>query len=105
MCNLPGGERCELAKVPHHEPDPARGIVDAQRAIHSRLWNIAAKEMRCGVPGAGRCVGICSRGNQGILDWGLELHSPLLASSEWIAGRDGAVLCADPRRLSLGGDK
>jgi len=105
MCSLPAGERCESAKMPHHEPDLARGLVYPHRAMRFRLWDIAARELRSGVPAARRYVGICSRGNEGILDWRLELHGPLLAISEWTARRDGAVLRADSRWLSLGGHK
>lgn len=103
MCILPDGERCELAKALQPEPDPARDLVDTFRAIHSQLWNVAAREVRSGFPGAGRYVGVGSGNNQEIVIWGLELYRALLASPEWIAGRDGAVVCADSRRLSLGG--
>jgi hypothetical protein len=63
MCILPGGERCEFAKALRHEPDPARGLDDTHSAIHSRPWNVAARQVRRGNPGACRFVGICPGDN------------------------------------------
>jgi hypothetical protein len=62
MFHLHGGERCELAKPPHHEPNYARGLDDAHRAMQSRFRIIAPSQERSGVHAAGRCVGTCPAG-------------------------------------------
>ena len=58
MCSLPAGERCESAKMPHHEPDLARGLVYPHRAMRFRLCCVAA---RAALGGRGKLSGRLGR--------------------------------------------